>query len=264
MTIKIELTDIENMQPDVLLRTAEFLTSLASKNAPVNLNSEAAFDTWLDSKTMFTTDEVKESDQLPVVEPDPVRVTNLFGKTKLPEGAILPKPKTSVEVDARGFPWDARIHARTKVKTAEGVWRSKRGVNDVEYIKTIENELLKVMSAPTYSAVQKPLANNSISTTQVKLFRIPSVKDTVDLVNKAPTVPKVPKPPSPEVSNEPTNAAYLGIVKKITGALSLKKIAHDRVFEILRSFEIPNLVVLENRPDLIPAIEAKIDMEIAA
>lgn len=46
----------------------------------------------------------------------------------------------SGELDARGFPWDKRIHAATKAKTKDGSWRYRRGVTDDE-IKEIEKKL---------------------------------------------------------------------------------------------------------------------------
>ena len=50
----------------------------------------------------------------------------------------------TVEVDANGTPWDARIHARTKSQAANGAWRKKRGVPD-EVIAAVEAEIM----APT-------------------------------------------------------------------------------------------------------------------
>ena len=35
-----------------------------------------------------------------------------------------------VELDKNGIPWDERIHAGTKTKTAKGVWKRKKGVDD--------------------------------------------------------------------------------------------------------------------------------------
>lgn len=37
------------------------------------------------------------------------------------------------ELDADGVPWDERIHAGTKTKTAKGVWKKKKGVQPAEY-----------------------------------------------------------------------------------------------------------------------------------
>ena len=48
--------------------------------------------------------------------------------------------------DARGFPWDERIHASTKVTNADGSWRRKRGITDTE-VAAVEAQL-KANAAP--------------------------------------------------------------------------------------------------------------------
>lgn len=67
------------------------------------------------------------------------------------EGAVKPTPPppatetapaaSGSELDKRGMPWDARIHASTKSKLANGNWKNKRGVPDAER-EAIEAELL--------------------------------------------------------------------------------------------------------------------------
>lgn len=59
---------------------------------------------------------------------------------------------TSNEVDADGFPWDARIHAGTKSKKKDGRWTTRRGLDDLT-LKSVESELLMKSPAPA------PLAN---------------------------------------------------------------------------------------------------------
>ena len=51
------------------------------------------------------------------------------------------------ELDARGFPWDERIHAGTKTKNKDGTWKYKRGVTDEEKL-TVEGELEAVVEEP--------------------------------------------------------------------------------------------------------------------
>lgn len=59
------------------------------------------------------------------------------------EGAAsgLGQPAAGVELDSRGLPWDARIHASTKSKTKAGEWTKLRGFNDEAKLKGIEAEL---------------------------------------------------------------------------------------------------------------------------
>ena len=44
-----------------------------------------------------------------------------------------PQPSGTAELDAAGIPWDERIHAGTKTKTAKGLWTRKKGVEDALY-----------------------------------------------------------------------------------------------------------------------------------
>lgn len=53
----------------------------------------------------------------------------------------LGQPAAGVELDSRGLPWDARIHASTKSKTKAGEWTKLRGFNDEAKLKAIEAEL---------------------------------------------------------------------------------------------------------------------------
>jgi hypothetical protein len=61
-----------------------------------------------------------------------------------------------VPTDKDGLPWDARIHASTKTKTAKDVWTRRRGVTD-ELVVEVEAQLRQVMSiAPAPQLVPAP------------------------------------------------------------------------------------------------------------
>ena len=64
-----------------------------------------------------------------------------------PPAAVAPPPPPApigafnqVTRDAKNLPWDARIHASSKAKVADGTWRYKRGVTEEE-IARVEAEL---------------------------------------------------------------------------------------------------------------------------
>jgi hypothetical protein len=57
----------------------------------------------------------------------------------IPAIDALPQTPTP-DVDARGIPWDARIHAGNKATTKAGDWKRRRGVS-VEEVQRIEAEL---------------------------------------------------------------------------------------------------------------------------
>lgn len=52
---------------------------------------------------------------------------------------VTPTPPVQVEtsvtplLDKDGYPWEARIHAKTKTQTVKGIWKRKKGIDDVLY-----------------------------------------------------------------------------------------------------------------------------------
>lgn len=66
-------------------------------------------------------------------------------------------PASSVELDKRGLPWDARIHSGAKSKLANGNWKLARGVDPV-LVTQVEAELYRSRSAPAPAATPVPPA----------------------------------------------------------------------------------------------------------
>lgn len=77
--------------------------------------------------------------------------------TAVPEVAVQPAPPTSPasDVDAKGLPWDHRIHASSKAKNADGSWRAKRGV-DAALVTLVEDELRMIQRNPVIQGVGVP------------------------------------------------------------------------------------------------------------
>jgi hypothetical protein len=71
----------------------------------------------------------------------------------LPPAPPPPAATAAPDVDARGIPWDGRIHAGNKATTKVGDWKRRRGVS-VEEVQRIEAGL--VSPAPTTSTVSNP------------------------------------------------------------------------------------------------------------
>ena len=82
----------------------------------------------------------------------PPPAKTVFAKSQDTTDHVKTNPATTpvpgVELDERGIPWDSRIHARTKTKIANGTWKRKRGVTDVEYEKVVA-ELVQTMALPS-------------------------------------------------------------------------------------------------------------------
>lgn len=76
----------------------------------------------------------------------------------------------TVELDAKGFPWDERIHASTKTKNKDNTWKSRRGVSD-ELTRTVENELrskgVQNFEAPVNPTQQPPAGTQFTSSAPV-------------------------------------------------------------------------------------------------
>lgn len=58
-----------------------------------------------------------------------------------------PAAPAAPEKDARGLPWDERIHSANKTTNADGTWRRRSKIDD-QLVKTVEAELLG-LPAPT-------------------------------------------------------------------------------------------------------------------
>lgn len=149
-----------------------------------------------------------------------------------------------VEVDSRGLPWDARIHSRERTKLQNGQWKNKRGT-DPELIKTVEAELAGVMSSAPASA---------------------------PVVTPPPAT--VAPPPSPATSANvaspsnvtPSNVTvdFPSIMRKITTAVTGKIMTATQAAELAQRYGVTSPALLINRPDLFPAIDAELDIIIAA
>ncbi len=121
----------------------------------------------------------------------------------------------AVELDHDGLPWDARVHARTKTKTADGRWKLMRGVDKVK-VEKVNQELEQAAIAP-------------------------------------------PPPPPQVICNEVAPLDFPQLMEKIMEVVTSKKMDHQQVLDIAKSFGLPSIPVIPTRPDLIPAIGAAID-----
>jgi len=72
--------------------------------------------------------------------PPPVDVATTVVPPAPPAPPALQGSAPPVMVDARGLPWDERIHASTRTQTQKGEWKAKRGVDDA-LVADVEMEL---------------------------------------------------------------------------------------------------------------------------
>lgn len=152
-----------------------------------------------------------------------------------PTAAGTTSPAAVVEIDQDGLPWDQRIHSSSKEKNKDGRWRSKRGLNDEGTVKRIEAELRATMAIPT------------------PLPAVPSVPRPPS----APAVaPSIPLPPAATGSTPSDPTDFASLIAVLTPRLTPDRM--PKIFEIVQSFGLPGLPALQQRPDLVPAVWAKL------
>lgn len=93
------------------------------------------------------------------------------------------------ELDSEGIPWDSRIHASSKAKVANGTWRIKRGVEDVDADK-VKAEYRGSLQQPSHAT----LPERTISTGP-QMVHAPVVQLPPNLkVMQTPVTPVAPLP----------------------------------------------------------------------
>lgn len=133
--LKIEIIDPSKLDQRTLIATAKYLFNLAGHEvgeAPIDPRQIAS----------KVSSGVKETIKAAAIESvTPPMQEPIIPAVPPPVKSIEPTLTTDdTELDTDGMPWDARIHARTKSKTAEGTWSLKRGV-DLKLVTEVTNEL---------------------------------------------------------------------------------------------------------------------------
>lgn len=154
--------------------------------------------------------------------------------------AILPN---GVELDIKGLPWDARIHAESKAKIADGSWRSKRNL-DPAVKASVEAELRQVMGAPA-----APLVVPTVTT------QVPAPPVTVS----SPTTTALP-PAAPAADGR---QVFVQLVGRCAAAIAAGKLTQQEVTDCCTARGVPMLPLLANRLDLVADVATAIDAIIA-
>lgn len=173
-------------------------------------------------------------------------------------------PAGGVETDTDGLPWDARIHGSTKTKNADGRWRAKKGLNDAALVERVKAELRALMGVQP--GAQAPAAAPPAGPSAADVFGAASG-------NAGGT------PPAPSGSGPAAGATAQGTVTtQNTGAapaqgpgaptadpttlaeLMLRLTPHNipptAVLEACKTWQLPSVPSLNQRPDLVPYVFA--------
>ena len=179
-----------------------------------------------------------------------------------------------VDLDAKGFPWDNRIHAGTKRKNADGSWMAKRGV-DPALVATVEAELRQVMGAAPAPLAQgvapAPTPVSVAASTTVPPAPTGAVPQPVapppapvPVAGAAPSMPAAPSAaPAGEVPQD-ARQQFVGLVGRASAAIQGQKVTPAEVNQICADSGIPALPLLANRLDLVATVASRIDALIAA
>jgi hypothetical protein len=146
-------------------------------------------------------------------------------------------------LDKNGIPWDERIHASSRVKIADGSWRTKRGVDET-LVAQVTNELKALMgipAPPVAAVIPAPPA---------------PIADT-----PAAVVAAVPPPP-PVAPVE--RSAFVALIGKASALIGAKKLTQEELTSAVVAAGVPSLPLLANRLDLVPFVTDTIDAMVAA
>lgn len=179
-------------------------------------------------------------------------ITTTPGVASSPTATLTP----GVDLDAKGLPWDNRIHAGAKRKNADGSWTAKRGV-DPALVAQVEAELRQVMGA----APAAPLAP-----------AVPAPPPTAPIAPVVVSAPQVTAPPAPAVAPAApagevpadARAQFVALVGRASAAIQGQKVTQAEVNQCCADAGVPALPLLANRLDLVAQVAAHIDALIAA
>ena len=151
-------------------------------------------------------------------------------------------PAASNGVDARGLPWDSRVHSVARTKIADGSWRNKKGVAP-EVVTAVEAELRAVMAAGGgIPAAPAPVAAPVAAPAPV-------------------AVPVAPAAPAAPVVDE-----FSAFMNYLTPLIEAKRITPAQIQGVLAELTppLPHIGALFTRKDLIATVRPKIEALVGA
>lgn len=197
------------------------------------------------------------------VPSSPVDTAAMFGVQLHPSNIPpLPAAAPAIVIDAEGLPWDERIHASTKERTAKGLWKARRGVNDAAMIQRVKSELLATMAlpagAPAQQTVPAPVFQHPAAVVVVPapVALPPAVQQlSQSLLHDIQQGGPIATPPV-AVVKEPTNLGEL--MAQAGPLLASGQLAPDSLTTACQAIGLPSLTALATRPDLTTQVWRKL------
>jgi hypothetical protein len=224
----------ENPQPAPTTGAADPATVFGGKPSDAPYSADAVASSTAPADSPATT-------SIPTPPSVPVPPAVSTGSTAAPAVPPTASPAPGVDVDARGLPWDARIHSREKTKLVNGNWKNKRGV-DENLLQTVEAQLAQAMAIPAASS--------------------PAPSVSVPVPPPTPTPPVLPTA-APTATSASPSEPFPDLMKLIVSATTQNKLTQAQVNEVINAHGFAVLPLVSSRPDLIPAIEQAIKAKIA-
>jgi hypothetical protein len=156
-----------------------------------------------------------------------------------PSASTNPVPAaaaTGLVLDAKGLPWDARIHAGSKTQNADGSWRQRRNLNDPALVSRVEAELRAAMNVGAQPSTAQPAT-------------------TVD--TGVSSASSIPTPPTTSGQLD-----FAGFMKWYVPLVTAQAITVEQTAEILKTIPLASITMLGVRPDLIPQVKAAIEAQL--
>lgn len=152
---------------------------------------------------------------------------------------VVPTSPAS-DVDAKGLPWDHRIHASSKAKNADGSWRAKRGV-DAALVASVEDELRIIQRNPVIQAPEGvPFLNDPIQVDSTYLNATP-----IDLKDPAVVF-------GAQATPAPTTLAEL--MPRVSAAVIAGKLAPTAIGDACAKLGVASVVALQAAPQFVQQV----------
>lgn len=163
MSIIIKIVNPQFERKEDLIKLANFLLQFAETDVQEKQEEDCAAQT--------------SNENYALIPPPPLSSETLEVETPLEflqnfatEIKEVIEPTANVELDALGFWWDKRIHASTKTKTKDGIWKLKRDV-DTNLVQQVQEEQKGIMQ------VKAPETTDSVLETSEELIDFAFVMD---------------------------------------------------------------------------------------
>lgn len=160
--------------------------------------------------------------------------------------AAPPSPAAGgTKIDAKGLPWDPRIHSKTQTTNKDGTWRQKRET-DPAYVALVEAELRTVMgiaapAAPVVAVPQVPV--------QPAPFQQPAA---------------VPVPPSATAAPTTPARTFGALMEWLEPHMTAGRITQDHIKgAMLSQGVVGGLSAMIHRSEAVPAIWAELEKLVA-